>query len=55
MTSLKVFVRPLESDATRSPISIRRPRPAAVPDRQHLEEERTLTERIFQFLDQRSA
>jgi hypothetical protein len=55
MTSIKVFVRRLEPDGTRSPISIRRPRPVATPNPPDDEEEPTLAERVFQFLDQRSA
>jgi len=55
MTSIKVFVRRLEPDGTRSPISIRRPGPLGSPDPSHHQEEPTLAERVFQFLDQRSA
>jgi hypothetical protein len=55
MTSIKVFVRRLEPDSTRSPIPIRRPTLVAVPNRPHPEDEPTLAERVFQFLDQRSA
>jgi hypothetical protein len=55
MTSIKVFVHRLEPDGTRSPIPIRQPRPVAPPDPPHYEEEPTLAERVFQFLDQRSA
>lgn len=55
MTSIKVFVRRLEPDGTRSPISIRRPGLVTIPDRPHHEDESTLAERVFQFLDQRSA
>ncbi len=56
MTTIKVFVRNLEPDRARSPISIQRPRLVGSPeydaDRDH---EQTLAERVFLFLDQRSA
>jgi hypothetical protein len=55
MTSMKVFVRRLEPDSTRPPISIRRPRLIPVPENPDHQEESTLAERVFQFLDQRSA
>jgi hypothetical protein len=55
MTSITVFVSRLEPDGMRSPISIRRPRLVTIPDRPHDEDEPTLAERVFQFLDQRSA
>ena len=55
MTSIKVFVRPLEPDATRSPISIKRPRLVGAPDSPDHQQETTLAERVFLFLDQRSA
>lgn len=55
MTSIKVFVRPLELGSTRTPISIQRPRLVPAPDRPRQEEEPTLAERVLQFLDQRSA
>jgi hypothetical protein len=56
MTSVTVFVHRLEPDGTRSPISIRRPWRVGAPDRIPVhEEEQTLAERVFLFLDQRSA
>jgi hypothetical protein len=55
MISIKVFVRPLEPDSTRSPISIKRPRLIGAPDTTRHEHEPTLAERVFLFLDQRSA
>jgi hypothetical protein len=56
MTSIKVCVRLLEPDASRSPIiSIRRPWLVPVPDTPRHEPEPTLAERVFLFLDQRSA
>lgn len=56
MTSIRVFVRRLEPDGTRPPISIQRPRLVGAPNRPPREkEEPTLTDRVFQFLDQRSA
>jgi hypothetical protein len=53
MTSIKVIVRWLEPDGTRPPISIRRPR--LVPDRPDRNQQPTLADRVFQFLNQRSA
>ena len=55
MTSIKVVVRRLEPDGTRVPISIQRPRLVPPPNRPHHEEEPTLADRVFQFLDRRSA
>ncbi|HVT97883.1 MAG TPA: hypothetical protein VHE33_10265 [Acidobacteriaceae bacterium] len=55
MTSIKVFVRNLEPDRARPPISIQRPRLVPAPDSPDHEEEPTLAERVFHFLDRRSA
>ena len=55
MTSIKVFVRPLDLGSARPPISIRQPRLVAVPDRSDRADEPTLADRVFQFLDRRSA
>jgi len=55
MTSIKVFVRPLEPGSDRIPIPFRRQGIAAAPAHPDASEEPTLAERVFQFLDQRSA
>ncbi len=55
MTAIKVLVLRLEPDGTPTPISIRRPASVGSPDPSHPQEEPTLAERVFQFLDQRSA
>ncbi len=56
MTSIKVFVRNLEPDRARSPISIQRPRLVGSPEpNADRDQEPTLADRVFLFLDQRSA
>lgn len=57
MTSIKVIVRRLEPDGTLRLISVHRPRLVGAPEETPHEPENceTLAERVFLFLDQRSA